>query len=334
MIGIFSTIFNDTKGYPVFGSIYKMKKTFSVLQAALLVGAAVVTPLLMTSCSGEDSILKNATEITLNGATAECSAESVYINEDNKITITKAGKYNITGTLDDGQIYVDCVDAGQLDIILNNANITNNDGSCIVIKNATDAYITLYEDTVNTLTDGSGYTFEKPGDDEPDAVVFCKEDLTINGTGKLVVNGNYAGGIYSKDGLSIDEGEFEITTVSHGIKGKDYLKINGGTFNIHAIGDGIKSNNTESELVGYVEINGGDINIYSEDEAVQAVSKVSVNGGTLTVNSINNGIKCAGEIAFNGGTVTIDVQDNSLDAALVTRNEACTVTIDGAPYVG
>ena len=118
------------------------------------------------------------------------------------------------------------------------------------------------------------------------------------------------------------------------IKGKDYLVINGGTLDIHAIGDGIKSNNTESELVGYVEINGGKLNIYSEDEAIQAVSRITVNGGETVIQSINNGIKCAGSIKFNAGSVSIEAQDNALDAAEITRNDACTVTIDGSPYVG
>ncbi len=308
-----------------------MKKRF----AALIAAALMVMPIAMTSCSDSDTtILSHATEIKLNGTAVECESESVSVSADNKITITKAGTYSVTGTLNDGQIYVDCVDAGQIDLVLNGADITNNDGSCIVIKNATDAVITLYEGTVNTLTDGESYTFEKAGDDEPDAVLFSKEDLTINGTGKLVVNGNYAGGIYSKDGLKIDEGEYQITSVTHGIKGKDYLVINGGTIDIHAIGDGIKSNNVESELVGYVEINGGKLSIYSEDEAVQAVSRVSVNGGEITLQSLNNGIKSAGSIEFNGGTVTIDVQDNALDAVTITKNDACSVTIDGTPYVG
>lgn len=302
---------------------------------AILAAAALVTPILLTSCSGgEDSILKHATEIKLNGATAECDSETVYIDENNKITITRAGTYAVSGTLDDGQIYVDCVDAGELNLVLNGATITNNDSSCIVIKNATEAVITLYEDTVNTVTDGTSYVFDKPTDDEPDAAIFSKEDLTLAGAGKLVVNGNYAGGIYSKDGLKIEGGEYEINAAAHGIKGKDYLVINGGTLDIHAIGDGIKSNNTESELVGYVEINGGKLNIYSEDEAIQAVSRITVNGGETVIQSINNGIKCAGSIKFNAGSVSIEAQDNALDAAEITRNDACTVTIDGSPYVG
>ena len=233
---------------------------------AILAAAALITPILLTSCSGgEDSILKHATEIKLNGATAECDSETVYIDENNKITITRAGTYAVSGTLDDGQIYVDCVDAGELDLALNGASITNNDSSCIVIKNATEAVITLYEGTVNTVTDGTSYVFDKPTDDEPDAAIFSKGDLHLSRSRQARWrNCNYAGGIYSKDGLKIEGGECEINAAAHGIKGKDYLVINGGTLDIHAIGDGIKVEQYRKRARrGDVEINGGKLNIYS-----------------------------------------------------------------------
>ncbi len=299
---------------------------------AILASSILLSGLAMSSCSGEDSILKNATKIDLTGEGVECSSDSVSVDENNKITISKPGTYAVSGTLDDGQLFVDCEDEGAVNIILNNASITNNDGSCIVIKNASDAAITLYEGTLNTLTDGENYVFEDPEDDEPDAVVFTKEDLTFSGAGKLVVNGNYAGGIYSKDGLIISEGEYEINSADHGIKGKDFLTVNGGNISVHALGDGIKSTNSDNETVGYVEINGGTLSIYSEDEAIQAETKVVVNGGEVILESTNNGIKCAGSIIFNGGSVSIDVQDNALDASSITNGEGCTVTVDGVPY--
>ncbi len=310
-----------------------MKKFVSALLAAVL----AVTPALLSSCSESDPVkelLKRATVISLEGSTASCESETVYVAADGKITITRAGTYSIEGTLDDGQIYVDCVDSGNVDIVLNNASINNSDGAAIVIKKATGATLTILDGTVNTLSDGSSYTFENAGDDEPDAVVFSKEDLIINGEGKLIVDANYAGAIYSKDGLTIESGEFELDSTAHAIKGKDYLVINGGKFNIHALGDGIKSTNTETELVGYLTINGGELNIYSEDEGIQAVSAININGGTVSIQSTNNGIKCGGKIYFNSGSVAIDAQDNALDAADVAHESDCSVTINGSPYIG
>ena len=314
-----------------------MKKTLALLLAGLTAASAV----LLTSCSTPAdetevgaSLEKNATEIILNGDTVECDSTSVYVGENGQISINSAGTYVISGTLNDGFIYVDCVDAGIIDLVLKGATITNDDGACIHIKKAQEAVITLYEGTTNTLTDGASYKFENPEDTEPDGAIYSKEDLIINGTGTLNVTGNYSNGIVSKDGLKITSGTLNITSARHGIKGKDYLVISGGTITVDAQRDGIKSTNYDSQLVGYVEISGGTVNIASADEAVQAVSAINFNGGEVNITSTNNGVKCDGSIAFNGGTVNIDVEDNALNAFAISKSENCTVTIGGVPYNG
>ncbi len=316
-----------------------MKKTLALLLAALTVAASA----LFSSCStgtGDDgttagaALEKKSTEIVLNGSTATCDSSSVYIGEDGKITVSSAGTYLVTGTLDNGSIYVDCVDAGVITLVLKDAHITNDDGACIHIKKAQDAVVTLYEGTTNTLTDGSVYKFDNPEDTEPDAALYSKEDLTINGTGTLVVDGNYSNGIVSKDGLKIESGTIQVDAARHGIKGKDYLVINGGTITVNSLRDGIKSTNYDNETVGYIQINGGTVNVMCEDEAVQAVTSISFNGGQVSLGSTNNGVKCDGTINFNGGTVSIDVEDNALNAFVINKKEACTVTIGGAPYNG
>lgn len=317
----------------------KMKKTLALFLAGLTVAASA----LLTSCSSSEPedqttagavLEKKATEIILSGSTASCDSSHVYVGEDGTISIQGAGTYLVSGTLDDGQIYVDCVDAGIVTLILKDANITNNDGACIYIKKTQEAVITLYEGTTNTLTDGTVYKFDNPEENEPDAALFSKEDLIINGTGTLVVDGNYSNGIVSKDGLKIESGVIQVDAARHGIKGKDYLVIDGGTVTVNALRDGIKSTNYDNQTVGYIAINGGTVNIMSEDEAVQAVSYVSFNGGDVTIGSTNNGIKSEGAINFNGGTVTIDVEDNALNGYAISKSEACTVTISGASYNG
>ena len=48
------------------------------------------------------------------------------------------------------------------------------------------------------------YTFADPAEDEPNAAIFSKADLTVAGNGALVVNGNYNDGIASGDGLLLN----------------------------------------------------------------------------------------------------------------------------------
>ena len=311
-------------------------KKIKALALAVLMAASVLTACgtgEAGTASGEIVSLKKSTEIVLNGDTATCENPSVYITED-RISITSHGTYVITGTLNDGQIYVDCVDAGEVTLVLKGADIHNEDGACIYIKKAQVAQVELYEGTVNTLSDGDSYVCDNPEEDEPDSCLFSKEDLVINGSGTLNIDASYMNAIVSKDGLTINNGIYNLNAINHGIKGKDYLTINGGEFNIEAIGDGIKSTNYETELVGYVEINGGTLNITSDDEAIQGVSRVTFNGGTTNITANNNGIKCATNIEFNGGTVVLDALDNALDALDIVVGETASVTINGTPYAG
>ena len=316
------------------GSVATLKKTFAILLAVLFAASLLVSCGTVGETEVGANLEKSAVEIILNGDTAVCDSSSVFVGEDGKITVTAAGTYLITGELNDGMIYVECVDAGVLTLVFKGASITNDNGPCLQIRKAQQAVITLYEGTTNTFSDGMSYDFDNPDDTEPDSAIYSKEDLTVNGTGTMVINGNYSNGLTSKDSLKIDNGTLEINAVRHGIKGKDKLVINGGDITVNAMRDGIKSTNYESQLVGYVEINGGSLTIMSEDEAIQAITAVNFNGGTVTVGSTNNGIKCDGSINFNGGEVTIDVEDNALNAYAISKKDECTVTISGIPYNG
>lgn len=283
--------------------------------------------------TGKTPVSSSAVQIKLDGDTVSCEDPSVYVADDG-LTITKHGTYVVSGTWNNGQIRVECIDAGELNLVLDNAHITNDDQACIVFWKSQRAVLTLADGSVNSLTDGVRYTFDNPMDDEPDAPLFSKEDLIIKGNGALSVDGNYKNGIVSKDGLKIEGGIIEVTAADHGIKGKDYLVINGGEITVEAIGDGIKSTNEESALVGYIEINGGKVNIHSDDEAVQAVTNLTVNGGELNVDSTNNGIRCGGNMVFNGGAANVDAEDNTLQATEITVSESASVTVLGFPYKG
>ncbi|MGO4843945.1 carbohydrate-binding domain-containing protein, partial [Rhizobiaceae sp. 2RAB30] len=76
---------------------------------------------------------------------------------------------------------------------------SNSSTSPIFVEEAGKTIISLQEGTTNVVTDGKTYVYADASTDEPNAAIFSKDDLTINGTGKLVVQGNYNNGITSKD---------------------------------------------------------------------------------------------------------------------------------------
>ena len=130
---------------------------------------------------------KSAVKITLNGDSVTADDKNVEV-DGRKVTITGAGTYVLSGTLSDGQIVVDSDDKDSVRLVLNGAEITCSNSSAIWVK-AGDTIITLADGTENTLTDGAEYTTDSE-DEEPKAAVYAKDDLNINGSGSLTVNGN------------------------------------------------------------------------------------------------------------------------------------------------
>ncbi|MEI3219246.1 MAG: carbohydrate-binding domain-containing protein [Lachnoclostridium sp.] len=123
----------------------------------------------------------------------------------------------------------------------------------------------------------------KEDDDEPNAAIFAKDDLTFNGSGSLIVTGNYNHAIQSKDALKFVAGTFDITSVGDGLVGKDSISVKDGIFTITSAGDGIKSTNIEETDKGYIMIDGGTFQIQSENDAMQAETLLRVNDGTFDI---------------------------------------------------
>jgi hypothetical protein len=211
------------------------------------------------------------------------------------VTITSAGTYSISGILDDGQIIVDTQDEETVYLILNGVDITCSTSAPIYVRNAEKTVITLADGTENTVTDGDSYVFEDADSDEPNAVVFSKDDLTINGGGSLTVNANYNNGIVSKDDLKITGGNITVNAVNDGIKGRDSIALKDGTVTVDAGGDGLQSNNDEDAEKGYVFIEGGTLSITAGLDGIQAQTSLTVSGGEITI------ITGGGSVVSNSG---------------------------------
>lgn len=248
---------------------------------------------------------KSAVKIKLSGDTITADDENVEV-DGSKVTITGAGTYVLSGTLNDGQIVVDSDDKDAVRLILNGAEITCSSSSAIWVKDG-ETIITLADGTENTLTDGAEYTTDSE-DDEPKAAVYAKDDLTFNGSGSLTVNGNYKNGIQCKDALKFVSGTYTITAANNGLIGKDSVSIKDGTYTITSGGDGIKSTNTDETDQGYVIIDGGTFTITAEGDGIQAETLLRVNEGDFTITtgggSANADTAASDSNSFAGSTDT------------------------------
>jgi hypothetical protein len=217
----------------------------------------------------------------------------------NIVTITSAGVYSISGTLNDGQVVVDTADEEKVELVLNGADITCFTSAPIYVSNAEKTVMTLAEGTENYATDGASYIFEAESD-EPNAAIFSKDDLTINGKGSLTVNANYNNGIASKDDLKITGGTITVNAVNDGIKGRDSIAVKDGTITINAGGDGMQSNNDEDAEKGYVAIEGGTLDITADLDGIQAETSLLVSGGDIAITSGGGSIESRSGGGFGG----------------------------------
>lgn len=283
-----------------------------------------------THYDADDLSWGSSTEVTID-LSNPTATEGVTV-EDGVITITAAGNYRLSGTYE-GQVKIAAGDSDVVRLILENATITNDDAPAVDAQEANELIIYTAKGTTNTLTDGSTYTAAT--EEDPDAALFARVDLTLAGEGTLKVTGNYADGIATRDGLTIASGTIEVTATQHGIKGKDYVDILDGTVTVTAgtEGDGIKSTNDADAERGWVRLAGGTITIAAGDDGFKAERELEITGGSLTITDSNEGIE-AQYVTVSGGTVSVTSDDDGLNATVPSTTESTTTTAQGPDGMG
>ncbi len=224
----------------------------------------------------------SAVKITLEGDSAKVSGNGAYAYGGD-VYIQGGGYYYVTGTLDDGSVIINGYDSSKVWIMLDGADINCSDSAPIIVNNADKVFITLAEGSVNTLTDGETYSSEAETE-EINAAIFSHDDLTINGSGTLVINGNY----------------------NHGIRAKDKLVITGGDITINSVADAINVNDEFNLMEASLTINAGDDGIHSD-------TSVYIASGTVMINECYEGIE-APHIDILDGEITIYPTDDGINA--------------------
>lgn len=236
--------------------------------------------------------------IALSGSTASCTSNAVQI-DGSTVTITDEGTYILSGTLDDGMIIVNADKKDKTQIVLNGVSITSTVSAPIYVLQADKVFITTAPGTENTLSNGG--SFEAIDENNIDAALFSKEDLTLNGSGCLTINSPAGHGVVSKDELTIAGGAYEINTASHGLCGKDNVCIAGGDLTIAAGKDGIQADNDEDTTLGFVWIEGGTFDITSKGDGISASSTVDILDGSFTILTGGGNANAAQQTSENWG---------------------------------
>ncbi len=225
----------------------------------------------------------SAATVTGEGAAAEGTV----------VKITAPGTYILSGSSTDGRVIVEVTELEKVHLVFNGLKLVCTTSAPIYIKSCDKTSITLVEGTTNTLQDGGAYN-DLNADGEPNACLFSKDDLTINGTGTLNVYANYNNGIVSKDDLKIISGTFNVTAKNHGIRGNDSVTIKDGVISISCKNDGIKSSNDTKEDKGYLFIEGGKFTVDAGDDVFQAPVDITITGGEFSVEAGGDVLNCDG----------------------------------------
>lgn len=230
--------------------------------------------------------------------------------DDEDVTISEKGIYNITGSLDGHNIIVNTEE--NVLLILDGVTI-NSSSPAIYIESAKNTYIKLVND--NNL--------ECETTDELDACIYSKDDLFIYGNGSLNITSN-KDGIASKDDLTIYSGTFNIDSSTDGIKGKDSVSILDGTFNIDAGESAIKTTNEDEK--GDLTINGGTYKLSGTSNGIHAKGKLEINDGEFDI-SAEEALE-ATNIVINDGDINIKATDDGINATSKSNANTYAVQIE------
>lgn len=250
--------------------------------------------------------------ISLADNSSSCESDAVSITE-NTITIKDEGTYILSGSLSDGMVIVEAEDTDKVQIVLNGVSISNNQSAAFYVRSADKVFVTTASGTENTLEhNGSSYT--AIDENNIDAAIFSKSDLTLNGKGTLTVTAQEGHGIVSKDDLVLTSGTYVITSASHGLSGKDSVRIANGTYTIVSGKDGIHAQNKDDSSSGFVYLAGGTYTISAGDDGIHAASNVTISEGKIDITQSYEGIEGL-SIDIAGGEISVLASDDGINAA-------------------
>ena len=308
-----------------------MKRTVTILILCLI----LTLPIFAAGASAESSELFSARDlsasydeevfsITLSGNTASTDSDHVTVS-GGTVTVNGPGTYLVSGTLANGGIVVNADKQDKVQLVLNDVSISSDTGAAIYVAQADKVFVTLAEGTSSTLTNGG--RFAQDADGEIDAVIYAKDDLTLNGSGSLTINSPAGHGIVGKDDVTVTGGSYAITSSDSAMTANDTLAVAGGSFQITTNKDGLHSENSDDDTLGAIYITGGSFVIRAGDDAVHAESLLQIDGGSLDITAAE-GLE-ATYIHINDGQINISATDDGVNAARKSSAYTPTVEISG-----
>ncbi len=218
--------------------------------------------------------------VTLQGDTASATSDSVRIN-GSVITLTAEKTHILSGTLNDGMIVVDADENAKLQLVLDGAHIQSSTSAPLYIREADKVFLTLADGSDNTLKNGG--EFSVTDENNINAALFSKQDLTVNGSGSLTVISPAGHGISSRDDLVFTGGSITVNAASHGVDANDSVRITGTSLTLDAGKDGVHAENNDDASIGFIYIADSVLDIEAEGDGIAAGAYVQIESGTFDI---------------------------------------------------
>ena len=255
--------------------------------------------------------------------TADLSeAQTITVSDGQQITISSEGVYVLRGSARNATVIVEADSSAKIQLVLDGLSITNEDFPCIYVKSADKVFVTTLSDSSLTVT-GS---FVPDGDTNTDAVIFSKDDLTLNGTGTLTISST-ENGVSCKDDLKVTGGSYVISASAKCLEAKDSIRISDGVFTLTAGTDGIHAENEDDDTLGYVYIGGGSFAVSATDDGIHGNAFVQIDGGSIQI-AAAEGIE-ASFVQINDGSISIQSWDDGINASNKSGAYPICVEING-----
>ncbi len=271
---------------------------------------------------------KDVTAIAFSGDTCEVSDPGKATVESGKVTVHEKGEYLLTGKYE-GQVVIEAGEGDKVRLILHGAEISSPQGPAILETSADKLIVTVDTGTVNRLTDTSA---QGEGDDSIAAALYAEDDLSVNGSGELIVTGRAGNGIQSKADLILSGARLTVNAANDAVKGRNSVLVLSGSCTLTAMGDGMVSTREDKEGKGWVVIADGEIRITTGNGAGTAKSVQDMEKGGRGMRSrggrgwdrdtqsasadtvSRKGIKAETDLTILGGSLVLNTEDDGLHA--------------------
>lgn len=247
-----------------------MRKQYIIIAAGLLATICLLTAGAVIILNHSDANQEEISQIDNypNARTIDLNQQSTDLE------ITEAGSYRLTGQF--AHSIIVNAPSENVELILDNAEITASETAAIAGRAAQQLKITLASGSSNTLRDG--------GSSDYDGCIFSNAELIFDGDGTLFVHGEQTEGegiATEAQNMTFNDGTYYVYSNDDGLNaGGDgaTITINGGNFYIDAGGDGIDSNRNAVINGGTIFVIGSDI---GGDAGIDTDDGFTINGGTV-----------------------------------------------------